>query len=60
MEQAKKAVEQPQVEQTVTTAEEKAEPKSVLDDINLTHEQKQAKEKADQLYLEAIKEVDAE
>lgn len=60
MERAKKAVEEkPQIAQTII-AQEKPEPKSTLDDINLTLEQKKAKEEADKLYLEAIKEVDAE
>ncbi|MGC9350872.1 MAG: hypothetical protein ACP5D3_02685, partial [Sulfurovum sp.] len=60
MERAKKAVEgKPQIAQTII-AQEKPGPKSTLDDINLTLEQKKAKEEADKLYLEAIKEVDAE
>jgi hypothetical protein len=58
MEKAKKAVEEPQTKQAATE-QKKSKAKSSLDDINLTLEQKELKEEADRLYLEAIKEVDA-
>lgn len=48
------------VEKKTQAAEKKPERKSILDDIDLDEEERQAKEEADRLYLEAIKEVDAE
>lgn len=59
MEQAKQEVEQPQTKRAVPTGEKTTQSKLLLDDINLTHEQEEAKERADELYLEAIKDVDA-
>lgn len=60
MEQAKQEVEQPQTKQAVPADKKTAESRLLLDDINLTREQKEAKERADKLYLKAIKDVDAE
>jgi hypothetical protein len=58
IEKAKKEVNKSQEKQDANP-QKKAEPKSAFDDINLTLEQKRAKEEADRLYLEAIKEMDA-
>jgi hypothetical protein len=60
MEQAKKEVEQLQTPGETTATPESTKEQSLSNNINLSPEKKEAKEAADRLYREAIKEVDAE
>lgn len=60
MEQAKKEVEKPQMKKDTVSAPKSTEGQAGPDDGNPTPEEKEAKDTADRLYREAIKEVDAE
>jgi len=60
MEQAKKEVEQPQMQKDTISTPKSPEGQTAPDNINLTPEEKEAKEAAERLYREAIEEVDTE
>ncbi|MDD3591391.1 MAG: hypothetical protein PHO65_02005 [Sulfurovum sp.] len=60
MEQAKEEVEQPQMPKDTASTQKSTEGRSAPHNIHLSPEAKEAKEAADRLYRDAIKEVDAE